>query len=268
MKKLISLLTVAGMLTFGISTAVFAEEPQTGAEQNDTTELVEEAQVETVEVEEVVVVQHKSFHQVLKEKFIAGGAGWMTPILIVLILGLAFVIERILYLNLATTNAKVLLESLEEKLNKEGAESAKELCRNTRGPVASIFYQGLDRINENIEIIEKSIVSYGGVQMSRLESNLAWISLFIAIAPMLGFLGTVIGMVQAFDDIETAGDISPTVVAGGMKVALLTTVFGLISAIILQVLYNYLVVKIEGLVNSMEDSSITFMDIVVKYKNK
>jgi len=192
----------------------------------------------------------------------------MTPILIVLILGLAFVIERILYLNLAATNTKVLLENLEQKLNKEGVESAKELCRNTRGPVASIFFQGLDRINENIEIVEKSIVSYGGVQMARLESNLSWISLFIAMAPMLGFLGTVVGMVQAFDAIEKAGDISPTVVAGGMKVALLTTVFGLISAIILQVLYNYLIVKIEGLVNSMEDSSISFMDIVIKYKNK
>jgi biopolymer transport protein ExbB len=176
------------------------------------------------------------------------------------------VIERIIYLNLATTNTKKLLVQLEDKLKSEGVESAKTLCRNTRGPVASIFYQGLDRIQENIEIIEKSIVSYGGVQMSRLESNLTWISLFIAVAPMLGFLGTVIGMVEAFDSIEKAGDISPTVVAGGMKVALLTTVFGLITAIILQFLYNYIISKIENLVNAMEDSSISFMDIVVKYK--
>lgn len=271
MKKLISLLTIAGMLTFGISTLTFSQEPTAANQPTDTaTEVVEEAPapVETTAIQEVAEEQPKTFHQVLKEKFIEGGAGWMTPILIVLILGLAFVIERILYLNLAATNTKVLLENLEQKLNKEGVESAKELCRNTRGPVASIFFQGLDRINENIEIVEKSIVSYGGVQMARLESNLSWISLFIAMAPMLGFLGTVVGMVQAFDAIEKAGDISPTVVAGGMKVALLTTVFGLISAIILQVLYNYLIVKIEGLVNSMEDSSISFMDIVIKYKNK
>lgn len=267
MKKLISLLTVAGMLTFGISSAVFAQEAE-DTTKTDSTEAVEEtpaeAPVEVAEVEEAA----PSFHQVLKEKFIEGGAGWMTPILICFILGLALVIERILYLNLATTNTKKLLVQLEDTLETSGVEQAKELCRNTRGPVASIFYQGLDRMQENIDIIEKAIVSYGGVQMARLESNLVWISLFIAVAPMLGFLGTVIGMVEAFDAIEEAGDISPTVVAGGMKVALLTTVFGLITAIILQFLYNYLVAKIESLVNAMEDSSISFMDIVVKYKTK
>lgn len=269
MKKLISFFAVAGFLTFVLSSAVMAQDATKEVAQ-DSTEVVDSAQtqpaVTPADTQTEEQTENKTFHQVLKEKFIEGGAGWMTPILLCLILGLALVIERIIYLNLATTNTKKLLIQLEDKLKSEGVESAKTLCRNTRGPVASIFYQGLDRIQENIEIIEKSIVSYGGVQMSRLESNLTWISLFIAVAPMLGFLGTVIGMVEAFDSIEKAGDISPTVVAGGMKVALLTTVFGLITAIILQFLYNYIISKIENLVNAMEDSSISFMDIVVKYK--
>ena len=188
----------------------------------------------------------------------------MTPILLCLLFGLALVIERVLYLNLATTNVEKLLASIEENVKKGDYNAAKEVCRNTPGPVASIFYQGLDRIDEGLENVEKAITSYGGVQMGRLESNLSWIALFIAIAPMFGFLGTVIGMVQAFDDIERAGDISPTVVAGGMKVALITTVFGLICGLILQICYNYLISKIEGLVNTMEDSSITFMDILIK----
>jgi len=276
MKKLISLLTVAGLLLYVISTSVMAESPEKIADKK-AEQLNEEATEEVAESEPISqdLAQEddyadtpQGFHQVLKTKFIEGNPTWMTPILICLILGLALVIERIIYLNLATTNAKGLLENLEQKLNNESVDAAKELCRDTKGPVASIFYQGLDRIQENIDIIEKSLIAYGGVQMARLESNLTWISLFIAIAPMLGFLGTVIGMVQAFDSIERAGDISPTVVAGGMKVALLTTVFGLITAIILQLMYNYLIDKIESLVNTMEDSTITFMDIVVKYKNK
>jgi len=272
MKKLISLFVVATMFTFATFTLV-AQEADNNAENtevvtDEANEIAPQVTDISAEFEEEFVEEHKSFHQVLKEKFIEGGAGWMTPILLCLILGLALVIERILYLNLATTNTKKLLLNLESTLASKGVEGAKELCRSTRGPIASIFYQGLDRLNENIDIIEKSIVSYGGVQMARLESNLSWISLFIAVAPMLGFLGTVVGMVQAFDAIETAGDISPTVVAGGMKVALITTVFGLITAIILQILYNYLVAKIESLVTDMEDSSISFMDMIVKYKSK
>lgn len=241
-------------------------EPQPQVDVSDTTEELLTQTTNLNQTDEVEATEEVTFHQVLKRKFIEGGVTWMTPILIVLIFGLALVIERTIYLNLSRTNTRTLLANLEEKLNNEGVEAAKELCRNTRGPVASIFYQGLDRINEDIDVIEKSIVAYGGVQMGRLESNLVWLSLFIAIAPMLGFLGTVIGMVQAFDDIEKAGDISPTVVAGGMKVALLTTVFGLITGIILQVLYNYLVSMIENIVNKMEDASISFMDIIVKYK--
>jgi biopolymer transport protein ExbB len=210
--------------------------------------------------------EHKSFHQVLKEKYIQGGAGWMTPVLLCLIFGMALVIERILYLNMATTNVQKLLEGIEEKVQKGDYNGAKELCRDTRGPVASIFYQGLDRIDEGLDNVEKAVTSYGGVQMARLENNMTWIGLFIALAPSFGFLGTVVGMVQAFDDIEVAGDISPTVVAGGMKVALLTTIFGLIAAIILQIFYNYILTKIESLVAQMEDGSITFMDILVKNK--
>ena len=207
-------------------------------------------------------------YQQIKAKFIEGGVEFMALVVICLILGLALCIERIIYLNLSTTNTKKLLAKVEEALNNGGVEAAKEVCRNTRGPVASIFYQGLLRADQGAEAVEKTIVSYGSVQMGQLESNLGWIALFIAIAPMLGFMGTVIGMIQAFDEIQIAGDISPTLVAGGMKVALITTVGGLIVAIILQVIYNYLVSKIDSIVNSMEDASISLVDLVVRYLNK
>jgi biopolymer transport protein ExbB len=207
-------------------------------------------------------------HQELKKQFIDGGPPFMTPIILCLVLGLAFCIERIIYLNLATTNIKKLLSSVESALEDGGIEAAKEVCRNTKGPVASIFYQGLDRNEEGLDMVEKSIVSYGSVQMGQLETNLPWIGLFIALAPSLGFLGTVIGMVQAFNDIEKAGTMSPSVVAGGMKVALITTVTGLIVAIILQIFYNYIVSKIDGIVNSMEDASISFVDILMKHNTK
>ncbi|MBR5783759.1 MAG: MotA/TolQ/ExbB proton channel family protein [Bacteroidales bacterium] len=275
MKKVIALLSIAGLLAFSNFNGLRAGEPTDAAEATeqvtdstaataDSTVAVaeEEAMVETTE--EAEEAAPLTFHQVLKQKYIEGGAGWMTPILVCLLIGLALVIERVLYLNLATTNVEKLLAAIEEKVKKGDYNGAKEVCRETRGPVASIFYQGLDRIDEGLENVEKAITSYGGVQMGRLESNLSWIALFIAIAPMFGFLGTVVGMVQAFDDIEKAGDISPTVVAGGMKLALITTVFGLICGLILQICYNYLISKIEGLVNTMEDSSITFMDILIK----
>ena len=205
-------------------------------------------------------------HEVLKTRFIEGGAGFMGIVLLCLILGLAFVIERIIYLNMATTNTKKLTQNVEEALNSGGVEAAKEVCRNTKGPVASIFYQGLERSNEGIDSVEKSIVAYGGVQMGQLEKNVSWISLFIALAPMLGFMGTVIGMINAFDRIEAAGDMQPSLVAGGIKIALLTTVFGLIVAIILQVFYNYIVSKIDSIVNDMEDASITLIDILSAQK--
>lgn len=273
MKKLISLLTVAIVLTFGISFATFAQEAQeeTGMEAMaedttgaDTVEMAAPQQPQaTLEAEEE---EAQGFHQILKEYFIAGNAGFMGIVLLALIFGLAISIERIIYLNLATTNTRKLLNKVESSLEAGGIDAAKDICKNTRGPVASIFFQGLNRYDEGLEMVEKSIVSYGSVLMGRLESGLSWISLFIAIAPMLGFMGTVIGMIQAFDNIEAAGDISPSIVAGGIKVALLTTVFGLIVAIILQIFYNYLVSKVDSLVNNMEDSTITFIDILAKYK--
>ena len=206
------------------------------------------------------------FTQELKKRFIEGGPGFMGIVLICLILGLAIAIERIIYLNLASTNTKKLIQSVESAIDSDGVEGAKEVCRNSKGPVASIFYQGLDRLDEGIESAEKAVIAYGGVQMGQLEKNVSWISLFIALAPMLGFMGTVIGMIQAFDKIEAAGDMQPSLVAGGIKVALLTTVFGLIVAIILQVFYNYIVGKIDSIVNNMEDASISLIDILVAQK--
>ena len=206
--------------------------------------------------------------QAIKTKFIEGGAGFMSLIVICLIIGLALAIERILYLTFAKTNTKKLLAAVEKALDEGGIEKAKEVCRNTRGPVASIFYQGLLRYDQGVDTVEKTIVSYGSVQMSNMENGLSWISLFIAIAPSLGFLGTVIGMIQAFDAIQAAGDISPNVVAGGMKVALITTVAGLIVAMILQVFYNYILAKIESITIDMEDASISLVDILTKYNKK
>lgn len=206
-----------------------------------------------------------SFHQVLKTKFIEGGAGFMGIVLLTLILGLALCIERIIYLHAAgSTDNEELLSAIDKALKNGGVEKAKEVCRNTQGPIASIFYQGLERSSKGIDAVEKSIVSYGSVQMGMLERGTTWISLFIALAPMLGFMGTVIGMIGAFDAIEAAGDISPSLVAGGIKVALLTTVFGLIVAIILQVFYNYIISKIDDIVNKMEDASITLIDMLSK----
>ena len=218
------------------------------------------------EEEQTEAAAEASFTQELKKRFIEGGPGFMGIVLICLILGLAIAIERIIFLNLASTNTKKLTEGVEEALANGGVEAAKELCRNTKGPVASIFYQGLDRVDEGVDSAEKAVVAYGGVQMGQLEKNVSWISLFIALAPMLGFMGTVIGMIQAFDKIEAAGDMQPSLVAGGIKVALLTTVFGLVVAIILQIFYNYIVAKIDGIVNDMEDASITLVDILMAHK--
>ena len=239
MKKVVNILTVTGFMFFGAIQSTFAQN-------------AEEA---------------KTFHQILKQRFIEGGPGFMGIVLITLILGLAIAIERIIYLNMATTNTKKLVTGVEDALNSGGIEAAKELCRNTKGPVASIFFQGLKRIGdgEGIEAAEKAVVGYGGVQMGLLEKNTSWLSLFIALAPMLGFMGTVIGMIGAFDAIAVSNDISPAVVATGIKVALLTTVFGLVVAIILQVFYNYIISKIDSIVNSMEDASISLIDLLVKF---
>ena len=208
------------------------------------------------------------FHQALKTKFIEGNAGFMSLVAIALVIGLAFCIERIVYLSLSEINAKQLMRDIDQKVVAGDIEGAKELCRNTRGPVASICYQGLMRINEKISDIERSVSSYGTVQAANLEKGCSWITLFIAMAPSLGFLGTVIGMVMAFDQIQQAGDISPTIVASGMKVALLTTIFGIIVALILQVFYNYILSKIEHITSQMEESAISLMDIIAKYKDE
>tara|TARA_B110000467_G_scaffold159284_1_gene176702 strand:+ start:389 stop:1222 length:834 start_codon:yes stop_codon:yes gene_type:complete len=231
---------------------------------SDSTEL--EPIVERTEPKPVLENKKKPFHQILKTKFIEGGAGFMGIVLLTLILGLALCLERIIYLHAAgSTNNDDLLESINGVINQaDGIEKAKEICRNTRGPVASIFYQGLERSKNGIDAVEKSITSYGSVQMGMLERGTTWISLFIALAPMLGFMGTVIGMIGAFDAIEAAGDISPSLVAGGIKVALLTTVFGLIVAIILQIFYNYIISKIDDIVNRMEDASISLIDMLSK----
>ena len=258
MKKLFALIAVFGMLFMGAST--FA--------QDETTEspAAEEVVTESVAAEEgggIAVL-----HTTLKTKFIEGTPAFMGAVVLTLIFGLALAFERVIYLNLASTNTEKLLGAVEDALGSGGIEAAKDVCRDTRGPVASIFYQGLDRADQGIDVVEKSVVSYGSVQMGLLEKNLSWISLFIAIAPMLGFMGTVIGMIEAFDKIQEQGDISPTVVAGGIKIALITTVTGLIVAIILQIFYNYLISQIDGIVNKMEDASISLVDMLVKHNLK
>ncbi len=235
-------------------------------QEQDSSEVVVEEQVAEVQEPTVAEVQEIGFTQELKNRFIEGGPSFMGIVLACLILGLAISIERIIYLNLATTNTEKLVNDVEAALKSGGLKEAKEVCVNTPGPVASIFFQGLDRAGEGVENAEKAVVAYGGVQMGQLEKNVSWISLFIALAPMLGFMGTVIGMIQAFDKIQAAGDMQPSLVAGGIKVALLTTVFGLIVAIILQIFYNYIISKIDSIVNDMEDASITLIDILVTNK--
>ena len=254
MKKLFAILAVMGVLTLGSVKTVKAKDSAPAQTEKNS--------------EGVVVEEGGGLHKELKTKFIEGDASFMSLVAIALVLGLAFCIERIIYLSLAETNTKKLMANIEAALEKGDVEAAKTVCRNTRGPVASICYQGLMRIDEGIDVVERSVVSYGGVQAGYLEKGCSWITLFIAMAPSLGFLGTVIGMVMAFDKIQQAGDISPTVVAGGMKVALITTIFGLVVALILQVFYNYILSKIEGLTSEMEDSSITLLDMITKYNLK
>ena len=272
MKQVFATLTVLAMLAFG-SNVAFAQEEAAPA-QEAAVETVDEAVAPAAEVSEEVAPAEEeatglvALHKTLKTKFIEGGAGFMAATLLCLVFGLALCIERIIYLSLSKTNTKVLLAKVEKALNEGGIEAALDVCRNTRGPVASIFYQGLSRYNEGVDVVEKTVASYGGVQLGLLEKNLSWISLFISIAPSLGFLGTIIGMIAAFDKIQQVGDISATVVAGGIKVALLTTLLGLIIAIVLQLFYNYILSLIEGLVNEMEDSSISLLDLVVEYDKK
>ncbi len=267
MKKLFALIAVTGVLFMLASNVVYAQEPEAGEATEQAAPESAVPDMSTTQADTPVETDG-TLHKQVKRLFIEGGATFMGFVLLTLIFGLALAIERIIYLNLATTNTDKLLKKIEDALGSGGIDAAKEVCRTTRGPVASIFYQGLDRAHEGIDVAEKAVISYGSVQMGLLEKNLSWIQLFISIAPMLGFMGTVIGMIAAFDSIQLAGDVSPQLVASGIKVALITTVSGLIVAIILQIFYNYIVSKIDGIVNKMEDSSISLIDLLVAHNLK
>jgi biopolymer transport protein ExbB len=290
MKKVLNFILIAGFLftqkvvaqeatetslvsteLVSVDSSMASETDSTSAATDSTLAAADSTAVNSLDEtssEEVALPDDPSFTQVLKKYFIDGGPFFMSFVLLALILGLALVIERIIYLALSTTNSDQLLEDVESALNSEGVDAAKEVCRNSTGPVATIFYEGLDKMDEGIEMVDKAIVSVGSVENGKLERNVSWISLFIALAPMLGFMGTVIGMIGAFDAIEAAGDISPSLVAGGIKVALLTTVFGLIVAMILQVFYNLIIAMMDNIVNKMEDASIHFLDVVAAFKAK
>ncbi|MGB1248900.1 MAG: MotA/TolQ/ExbB proton channel family protein [Chitinophagales bacterium] len=278
MKKVSLIMMMVAILSFGYNPVFAQEEATEGTEEvvegeaatEEATEVVEEEPVaETESVAEVAGDDAEEApatgRKMLLEKFMEGGAGFMSIVLVCLIFGLAFCIERIISLSLASTNANNLLSKIEDNLSSGNVEGAKEVCKSSRSPIASILGQGLERVGEGMDTVEKSVIAYGSVEMGRLERGLTWIALAIALAPMLGFLGTVWGMIEAFDAIEAQGDISPTVVAGGIKVALLTTVFGLVVAIILQIFYNYIVSRVDSIVNDMEDASIKFVDMLNKH---
>ena len=281
MKKLFSIFAVLGLL--GTAQVAAQTEDVNNVQQTEAVEAASEsAAVEAPAVEEPVaeepaeaapveVVEEEGIagvHKTLKTKFIEGGAEFMALVAIAMVIGLAFCVERIIYLSMAQVNTKKLMAAIADALSKNDVEAAKNICRNTAGPVAAICYQGLLRIDEGLETVERSVVSYGSLQSSMLEKNCSWITLFIAMAPSLGFLGTVIGMVMSFDEIQQKGDISPTIVAGGMKVALITTIYGILVALILQVFYNFILTKIEALVSDMEDCSITLLDLLTKFNLK
>ena len=274
MKKVFAIIALMGVFTFGMTQSVFAQDEEeavdsAAVEQVDSAAIAEEEAAPAEEEAEAPAEKEEvGMYKQLKTKFIEGSAGWMFPVALALIIGLAFCIERIIYLALADVKTNKMLEDVEKALDSDNVEKAKEVCRNTRGPIASICYQGLMRLKDGADSVEKAVVAYGAVQASNLEKGCSWITLFIAMAPSLGFLGTVVGMVQAFDDIQAAGDISPTVVAGGMKVALITTIFGIVVALVLQLFYNYILSKIESITAQMEDATISLLDIVAKYSVK
>ena len=275
MKRLIILFALLGLLmipqTVNAQKTV-SEDAITVADSTasaDSTVVVDSLAAETLLTDETEGDETEgSFHKQLKTKFIDGNVGFMSLVALALVLGLAFCIERIIYLTLSEIKARKLMEDIEKHLKADDVEGAKALCRNTRGPVASVCYQGLMHIHQSMDAIERSITNYGGLQAANLEKGCSWIKLFIAMAPSLGFLGTVIGMVMAFDQIQQAGDIGPTIVAQGMKVALITTIFGIVVALILQLFYSYILSKIERLTAQMEESAITLLDMITEYKSK
>ena len=281
MKKLFAIVAVLGL--FGTAQVAAQTEDVNNVQQteavadsaaveaNEAVAIEEPAAEEPAAEAPAQVVEEEGIagvHKMLKVKFIEGDASFMALVAIAMVIGLAFCIERIIYLSMAQVNTQKLMAGIADALSKKDVEAAKELCRNTAGPVAAICYQGLLRIDEGLETVERSVVSYGSLQSSMLEKNCSWITLFIAMAPSLGFLGTVIGMVMSFDEIQQKGDISPTIVAGGMKVALITTIYGIIVALVLQVFYNYILTRIESIVADMEDCSITLLDLLTKYNLK
>ena len=278
MKKLFAIVAMLGLFTFGTIQSIQAQDAVATSEQ---TEQVDSAATDSTAIDSTATAaaeetapapveeaEPESFHKTIKTKFIEGDAGFMSLVAIAMIIGLAFCIERIIFLSLAQVNTKKLMEAIAKALEAKDVEKAKTICRNTAGPVAAICYQGLLRIDEGLETVERTVVSYGSLQSANLEKGCSWITLFIAMAPSLGFLGTVIGMVMSFDEIQQKGDISPTIVAGGMKVALITTIYGILVALILQVFYNFILTKIESLVSDMEDCSITLLDLLTKFNLK
>lgn len=274
-KQLLSLLAIVALTAFVGTSPVFAQEEAPATEEAAVAEAATDstaagtADAATASEQEFYGAQTgNSLIRPVKKLFVDGGPTFMSFVLACLIFGLALAIERIIYLSMASTNNKKLVFEVEDALAEGGIDAAKEVCRNTQGPVASIFYQGLDRYDEGIDNVEKSVVAYGGVQAALLEKGLSWIQLFIALAPMLGFMGTVLGMIAAFDSIKVAGTISPALVADGISVALITTVSGLVVAMILQVFYNYILAKIDGIILKMEDASISLVDILVKHSKK
>lgn len=276
-KRIIIRLVLASILTMG-AIPVFSQEP--AQKDSAKTETVQpqaaETTTDTLAAEETTALDDIAglneeefslgFHQQLKQKFIDGTPLFMSLVALTLVLGLAFCIERIIYLTLSEVKTRKLLEDIDARVTSNDIEGARQLCRDTRGPVASICYQGLLHANEPTDDIERSMVTYGSVLSANLEKGCTWIKLFIAMAPSLGFLGTVIGMVMAFDQIQTAGDISPTIVASGMKVALITTIFGIVVALILQLFYSYITSKIDHLTAQMEEASVTLLDSLAKRK--
>ena len=276
MKRLIILFSLIGLLNISQATSAQNNVPQPDTVlvtdsvlAGDSLAVADSLSAEALLSDDVEAEDGDgSFHKQLKTKFIDGNVGFMSLVALALVLGLAFCIERIIYLTLSEIKAHKLMEDIEQRLKADDVEGAKTLCRQTRGPVASVCYQGLLHIKQPMDAIERSITNYGGLQAANLEKGCSWIKLFIAMAPSLGFLGTVIGMVMAFDQIQQAGDIGPTIVAQGMKVALITTIFGIVVALILQLFYSYILSKIEHLTSQMEESAITLLDMITEYKLK
>ena len=270
MKKLFALLAIMGVFVFAQPMMAQDNQPtdSAGLVVSDTLAADSAMALIDADLNGMDASEGGGLHKLLKSKFIEGSAGFMSLVALALVIGLAFCIERIIYLTLSEVNAKKLMQDIDAKLEANDVEGAKDLCRQTRGPVASICYQGLLHIKEPLDQIDRQLTNYGTVQISNMEKGCSWIKLFIAVAPSLGFLGTVIGMVMAFDQIQTAGDISPTIVASGMKVALITTIFGIIVALILQLFYNYILSKIEHLTSQMEESAITLLDSISKMKEE